>query len=47
MARSVLKTVIEAGENHIDTTDFYGKLITNELIYQTLYPSIVATLLGK
>ncbi len=38
MARSVLKAVIEAGVNHIDTSDFYGPHVTNQLIYETLYP---------
>lgn len=38
MARSVLKAVIEAGVNHIDTSDFYGPHVTNQLISETLYP---------
>jgi aryl-alcohol dehydrogenase-like predicted oxidoreductase len=38
MARSVLKAVIEAGVNHIDTSDFYGPHVTNQLICETLYP---------
>jgi pyridoxine 4-dehydrogenase len=38
MARSVLKSVIEAGVNHIDTSDFYGPHVTNQLICETLYP---------
>mgnify|MGYP006268669473 CR=1 FL=1 len=37
-ARSVLKAVIEAGVNHIDTSDFYGPHVTNQLICETLYP---------
>jgi len=38
IARSVLKAVIEAGVNHIDTSDFYGPHVTNQLICETLYP---------
>ena len=38
MARSVLKAVVEAGVNHIDTSDFYGPHVTNQLICETLYP---------
>ena len=38
MAWSVLKAVVEAGVNHIDTSDFYGPHVTNQLICETLYP---------
>ncbi len=37
-AISVLRAVIEAGVNHIDTSDFYGPHITNQLIYEALHP---------
>jgi aryl-alcohol dehydrogenase-like predicted oxidoreductase len=38
MARAVLRAVIEAGVNHIDTSDFYGPYVTNKLIAETLHP---------
>ncbi len=37
-AISVLRAVIEAGVNHIDTSDFYGPHITNQLIHEALHP---------
>ena len=37
-ARSVLRAAIEAGVDHIDTSDFYGPHITNRLIAETLAP---------
>jgi len=37
-AISVLRTAIEAGVNHIDTSDFYGPHVTNQIIKQALHP---------
>lgn len=37
-AARVLRTAVEAGINHIDTSDFYGPKTVNELIRQTLKP---------
>ena len=37
-AIAVLRTALEAGVNHIDTADFYGPHITNELIREALHP---------
>lgn len=37
-AIAVLKAVIELGISHIDTSDFYGPHITNQLIKEALYP---------
>jgi len=37
-ARAVLRAVIAAGINHIDTSDFYGPHVTNQLIRETLHP---------
>ncbi|WP_105611711.1 oxidoreductase, partial [Cronobacter malonaticus] len=37
-ALDVLRAVVEAGVNHIDTSDFYGPHITNQLICEALYP---------
>jgi len=34
----VLQSAIEAGVNHIDTSDFYGPHVTNQIIKQALYP---------
>jgi aryl-alcohol dehydrogenase-like predicted oxidoreductase len=34
----VLRAAIEAGVNHIDTSDFYGPHVTNEIIREALYP---------
>jgi pyridoxine 4-dehydrogenase len=34
----VLRTAVEAGVNHIDTADFYGPHITNEIIREALSP---------
>ena len=38
MAIKVLKAVLEAGVNHIDTSDFYGPHVTNKLIKEALHP---------
>lgn len=37
-AIAVLREAIEAGVNHIDTSDFYGPHVTNQLIKQALHP---------
>jgi pyridoxine 4-dehydrogenase len=37
-ARAVLQAAIEQGVNHIDTSDFYGPHITNQLIREALHP---------
>lgn len=34
----VLREAIEAGVNHIDTSDFYGPHVTNQIIRQALHP---------
>jgi pyridoxine 4-dehydrogenase len=34
----VLRDAVEAGVNHIDTSDFYGPHVTNQLIKQALHP---------
>jgi pyridoxine 4-dehydrogenase len=35
---AVLREAVESGVNHIDTSDFYGPHVTNQLIKQALYP---------
>lgn len=37
-AVAVLRQAIAAGVNHIDTSDFYGPHVTNEIIKQALHP---------
>jgi pyridoxine 4-dehydrogenase len=37
-AVAVLRDAIEAGVDHIDTSDFYGPHITNEIIREALHP---------
>lgn len=37
-AIAVLKRVIELGVNHIDTAQFYGPNVSNELIREALHP---------
>ncbi|WP_417526782.1 aldo/keto reductase family oxidoreductase [Marinomonas shanghaiensis] len=37
-AIAVLQTAIESGVNHIDTSDFYGPHITNQIIREALHP---------
>src|SRR6476646_5976592 len=34
----VLRAVVELGINHIDTSDYYGPYVTNELIREALAP---------
>src|ERR1700743_2189607 len=37
-AIAVLREAVEAGVNHIDTSDFYGPHVTNVLIREALHP---------
>jgi aryl-alcohol dehydrogenase-like predicted oxidoreductase len=37
-AIAVLRAAIESGVNHIDTSDFYGPHVTNQLIKEALHP---------
>lgn len=37
-AIAVLRRAVELGVNHIDTSDYYGPYVTNELIRQALHP---------
>lgn len=37
-ARAVLREAITLGIDHIDTSDFYGPYVTNELIREALHP---------
>ena len=49
-ALSVLRTAVELGVNHIDTSDFYGPHVTNQLIREALHPYrddlVIATKIG-
>lgn len=49
-ALTVLREVVGAGVNHIDTSDFYGPHVTNRLIREALYPYpddlVIATKIG-
>jgi pyridoxine 4-dehydrogenase len=49
-ALAVLREAVELGVNHIDTADFYGPVVTNELIKEALYPYpshlLIATKVG-
>lgn len=38
MAVKVLQAAVDAGVNHIDTSDFYGPHVTNQLIRKALHP---------
>lgn len=38
MAIKVLRAALEAGVNHIDTSDFYGPHVTNKIIKEALHP---------
>ena len=37
-AIAVLREAVEGGINHIDTSDFYGPHVTNQIIKESLYP---------
>ena len=49
-ALAVLREAIASGVNHIDTSDFYGPHVTNELIRKALHPYpkdlVIVTKLG-
>jgi pyridoxine 4-dehydrogenase len=49
-ALAVLREAVAAGINHIDTSDFYGPHVTNEIIRQALHPYpeglVIVTKLG-
>jgi aryl-alcohol dehydrogenase-like predicted oxidoreductase len=38
VAIAVLREAVAAGVNHIDTSDFYGPHVTNQIIKQALHP---------
>ncbi len=35
---AVLRAAVDAGVNHIDTSDYYGPQVTNQIIKEALYP---------
>src|SRR5258708_15785908 len=37
-ALAVLREAVASGVNHIDTSDYYGPHVTNQLIYEALHP---------
>ncbi|MEU4039806.1 oxidoreductase [Streptomyces collinus] len=37
-AVAVLRAAVDAGVNHIDTADFYGPVVVNEIIREALHP---------
>src|SRR5580698_11562441 len=37
-AVALLREVVESGITHIDTSDYYGPYVTNELIREALHP---------
>src|SRR5271167_2851593 len=37
-AIAVLREAVASGVNHIDTSDYYGPYVTNELIREALHP---------
>lgn len=49
-AIAVLRAAVASGANHIDTSDFYGPHITNQLIREALHPYpadlVIATKIG-
>jgi aryl-alcohol dehydrogenase-like predicted oxidoreductase len=49
-ALAVLRAAVDAGVNHIDTSDYYGPHVTNQLIRQALHPYpeglVIVTKLG-
>jgi pyridoxine 4-dehydrogenase len=49
-AVAVLREAVEAGVNHIDTSDFYGPHVTNQIIRKALHPYpaglVIVTKLG-
>src|ERR1700751_1129013 len=49
-AIAVLREAVESGANHIDTSDYYGPHVTNQIIKQALHPHpealVIVTKLG-
>src|ERR1700731_5244420 len=49
-AIAVLRETVESGVNHIDTSDYYGPHVTNQIIKQALHPYpkdlVIVTKLG-
>src|ERR1700690_2521898 len=49
-AIAVLRAAVASGVNHIDTSDFYGPHVTNQIIRQALHPYpaglVIVTKLG-
>ncbi|HTT19742.1 MAG TPA: aldo/keto reductase family oxidoreductase [Candidatus Sulfotelmatobacter sp.] len=49
-AIAVLREAVESGVNHIDTSDYYGPYVTNQIIRQALHPYpkdlVIVTKLG-
>src|SRR3954471_5945511 len=49
-AIAVLRAAVAAGVNHIDTSDYYGPHVTNQIIRKALYPYpaglVIVTKLG-
>ena len=49
-AVAILREAVAAGVNHIDTSDFYGPHLTNQIIRQALHPYptglVIVTKLG-
>src|SRR5438477_10267329 len=49
-AIAVLRQAVESGVNHIDTSDYYGPHVTNQIIKQALHPYphglVIVTKLG-
>ena len=39
-AIAVLQNAVASGVNHIDTSDFYGPHVTNQIIKQALHPYV-------
>ncbi|MGM4910529.1 aldo/keto reductase family oxidoreductase [Rhizobium sp. 768_B6_N1_8] len=37
-AIAVLREAVESGVDHIDTSDFYGPFVTNQIIWEALHP---------
>ena len=37
-ALAILREAVESGVNHIDTSDFYGPHVTNQIIREALHP---------
>src|SRR4029079_15491674 len=49
-ALAILREAVARGINHIDTADYYGPHVTNELIHEALHPYsadlVIVTKLG-